>query len=276
MPAAAKERSTTDKAERKAAKAQKNPVVTRGARVGLLGRGLLWGVLGIIALRLAAGQGGQADRKGALRGVADAPLGEPLLLVCALGFAAYATWRFLEAVGGHKDCDGLKRWGKRVSSLGKAGLYAFFAVTTTTFLLGFNRSGRQDPEPWTARVMAAPGGRYLVGLVGLGLVGGGIYIAVRGARTKHMDKLHYCGRFESAVQAVGVIGLVGRGTVVAMVGWFLVDAAIDARPQDARGLDEALHDLAGTSHGPMLLRVAAAAILCFAVWSFAEARWRKT
>ena len=65
--------------------------VERSGRVGLATKGVSYLLVAIIALKVAAGGGDQAeDRQGALRTLADEPFGWLLLVLVAAGFAAYA------------------------------------------------------------------------------------------------------------------------------------------------------------------------------------------
>ena len=61
-----------------------------------------------------------------------------------------------------------------------------------------------------------------------------------------------------------------------MIGGFLVKAAAQFDPKQAKGLDAALKTLAEQAYGRGLLLVAAIALVAFALWSFAEAAYRET
>jgi Domain of Unknown Function (DUF1206) len=263
-----------DEAKATARDAKDSTVVDRLARLGLAARGVVWLTIGLLALRIATGGGAQADRNGALRTIADKPFGKVLLVVLVVGFTGYAVWRLLEAATGHRDEDGAKRTGKRVASAARGLLYGGFAVSTVSFLL--SGGGGDKTQPRTAQVMEHTGGRLLVGAVGVAVVVGGLVLAVRGVRTKFLDKLRGMPPLVRKVTVpVGAVGLAGRGLVIALVGGLLVDAAARFDPKKAKGLDGALKTLADQPFGKVLLGLAALGLLCFAAWSFLEARYRR-
>lgn len=261
-----------------AREAKDSPVVERLARLGLAARGVVWLVVGLLALSVLLGGGDrQTDRQGALRAIADKPFGEVLLVVLVVGFAGYALWRALSAAVGHTDEDGAKRTGKRLLSAGKAVLYASLAVSTLRFLLSGSGSGDQTTSR-TAQVMQHSGGRWLVGLAGLVVIAVGVGMVVRAAMGKHLKKLESWrlpGGSQDAVRWVGTAGLSGRGLVLALVGGFLVQAAVRFDPGDAKGLDGALQSLAGQAYGRVLLAVAVLGLIAYGAWSFVEAGYRR-
>ena len=249
-----------------ARRAQRSQPVQWSARSGLLARGLLWLVIGVLAGDLALGGHDQADKSGALATLKDQPLGTPLLVLVALAFAAHAAFRLLDAAVGEEG------W-KRLWQLGRAVVYGFLAGSTVALLV--SGPSHEDAARPTARVMSWPAGRWLVGLVGAGLVVAGLVMAVRGVRQDFSDKLDVPRRRRRLVERVGMAGLVGRGLVYALVGGFLVEAAVRFDPGKAKGLDAALKTLAHQPFGPALLWLAVAALLSYALWSFCEARYRR-
>jgi hypothetical protein len=247
------------------------------ARLGLVARGVIWLTVGVLAAQVALGSDKRADKNGALAAIKDKPFGEVLLLILAIGFVGYATWRLLEgAVGHHKEDDDRKRWAKRLVSLFRGGVYLVLAASTAKFLFG--GGGHDKTEPLTARIMSHTGGRTLVLLIGAGLVVGGLGMAYRGLRQKFEDLVHtekMPGWLQTATRVVGTVGLVSRGLVFALVGWFLIDAAVRFEPDKAKGLDASLKTLAHHSFGRVALFAGAVGLLAFSAWSFVEARYRK-
>ena len=252
-------------------------VVDRLARLGLAARGVVWLVVGLLALSVLLGGDEQTDRDGALGAIAARPYGGVLLVVLAVGFAGYAAWRALSAAVGHREDEGRKRSGKRALSGAKAVLYGFLAVSTLRFLLVGGGSGDRAPS-LTAEVMERPGGRALVGLAGVAVIGVGVAVVVRAAMQKHAKKLEQYrvpDRLRALVRWVGTAGLSGRGLVLALIGVFLVRAAVAFDPAEAKGLDAALQALASQPYGRVMLGVAVAGMLAYAAWSFLEAAFRR-
>jgi len=257
-----------------ARKAENSDAAEVGARAGLGARGLLWLVVGILAGQVALGGSAKADRGGALQALREQPFGKLLLVVLAASFAAHAAFRLLEGTVGRRDeDDDRKRMLKRAWSLCRVVIYGFFAVSTVKFL--FSGGGSGDAKGATSRFMELPAGRTLVGVVGAGVVIGGLVQAVRGFREDFTSKLDMpSGTMGTVVKRVGAAGLIGRGLVYALIGSFLVEAAVTFDPNKAKGLDQALKTLADQPFGTALLLVAVAGLLSFAAWSFLEARYR--
>jgi len=251
------------------------------ARLGLFARGVVYLLVGWLAVRIAfEGSGAQADRQGALQEIAHHTGGFIVLLAMALGFAGYAIWRATEVVTGDHE-EGAKKWGKRAVSAGRAVLYGFFAVSTAhTALSGRTGSGSDHTSKQaTAGVLGHSGGRALVIAAGAAFVIAGVVLAVRGLLRKFEKQLRtgqMSPGMEKAVAAVGVGGQTARGVVFAVIGGFLIDAAVRYEPQKARGLDGALRSIAGAPGGKALLIAVAAGLACFGLYSLAEARYRRT
>lgn len=262
-----------------AREAHESTVVDRLARAGLVSRGVVYLVVGLLALSVVLGGDERTDKAGALRAIADRPLGEPLLVVMVVGFLGYAAWRLLSAAVGHREDDEPKRSGKRLLSLGRGLFYAGVAVTTVRFLLQGQRSSGDRTASLTGQVLATTGGQTAVLVLGLVVVGTGLGIAVRAARQKQEKRLEshrIPPVLRTPITVVGVVGLVGRGLVMALVGAFLVKAAWVFEADEARGLDAALKELAEQPFGRGLLSLAVVGLIGYALWSFVEAAYRET
>src|SRR5690348_1932810 len=160
------------------------------ARAGIAAKGVSYGLVGVLALLLALGQGGgeAASRGGALKTLAHHPFGRAVLIGLALGFVAYALWRFLQAWAERRDPDEstLKVWGKRAGYVGRGLVYAGLTYSTVHILMNANTNQSQNAKAHKSAAMAfqQPGGRWLVGIAGLVLIGVGCFNLYRGlART---------------------------------------------------------------------------------------------
>lgn len=246
------------------------------ARAGLAARGVMYIIIGCIALQIAFGHGGrQADRSGALRLVAHTPFGSAALWLLVVGFTGMTLWRLSEAAYGadHKA-------STRLAALMRAVFYGFVVYTILEFALGVGapESSNQQSKDLTAAALRLPGGRLIVGLIGLALFAAGVRLAYHGWQQKFRRKLDLGRMPPSMRRAIGPLGQVGgvaRGTVFAAAGIFLVVAAVQFRPGQAKGVDATLRALAHTPFGPWLLVLVAAGLVTFGVYSFCEARWRR-
>jgi hypothetical protein len=252
------------------------------ARYGLVAQGASYALVGVLAAALALGAGGKAtSREGALATIADEAWGKVLLSALAVGFAAHALWRLLQALFDREregsDASGV---AKRVGYLGLAVVYGFLAFVSVRLLIdsGGVESQTSQARKATAHVLDWPGGRWLVGAVGLGLIGAGLFNGYR-AFTQDFEEKWRTDEMSRAVRRVGAglgtAGMLAKLVVFGLIGGFLVKAALEYDPQEAIGLDGALNEIAQASYGPTLLGLVAAGLLCYALFCFFEARYRR-
>jgi hypothetical protein len=250
-------------------------------RAGLVARGVIYIVVGALAVQIAFGKDGkEADRQGALQAVARTPGGTALLWLLAIGLAGMAVWRFGEAVWGQTGPDGGKAT-KRLASLARGVFYSAVCASTVAFVAGAGGPGSSDKKSkdWSGKAMHdLPAGRWLVLIAGLGLAAIGIGIAVAALRTRFEKKLktyEMSRGVRRAVTATGVIGKSTRAVIYTATGVFFGYAAITFDPGKAKGVDGTLRQFAHTPAGPWLLVLVALGLISFGVYSFCEARWRK-
>ncbi|TDT38779.1 uncharacterized protein DUF1206 [Streptomyces sp. BK208] len=250
------------------------------ARAGLTARGVIYLLVGILALQIAFGSGNrQADRGGALEELADKPFGAVLLWALGAGLVGMALWRLSEALFGVTGKDGHTA-KKRLPAAARCVFYAFVAYSVLAFAAGAGGGGSSDRQSRdvTARVMDIPAGRWLVGIAGVGIVIAGAVIGIQAARRSYHKKMklgELSPRVRRLVDVTGVGGGVARGLVFAGAGVFAVRAAVDYDPDRVKGLDDTLRSFADTPLGPWLLVLVAAGLVLFGVFSFTLARWRR-
>jgi hypothetical protein len=255
----------------------------RAARVGLVAKAVSYALIGVLAIQIPLGQGGQAaDRQGALRQLATEDWGPAALIALAVGFACYAVWRVIEAIVDRQD-EGHdpKGLAKRARSLGLGVLYAGSAAIAVALVRSGSSAaggGTGDEKQETARVLDWPAGRWIVLAVALGFLGDGLYNVYRGVTTKFRERLktgEMSRGVERAAVGSGVVGHLARGVVFALVGVFLAKAAIEYDPNEAVGIDGALVKLVQHDQGPLLLGLVAAGLIAYALYCLVEARYRK-
>ena len=251
------------------------------AKAGFVARGAIYVLIGVIAVQIALGHGGQADRGGALAQIAAKSYGTFVLWLLVIGFAGLALWRLGEAAFGAAGPDGYKT-SKRLQSFARGVLYTFFFASTLQLVTGASSAatanGNSQSQALTARVMTHSGGRLLVGLIGVVVVVIGVLLAREGATKaflKQMDLGRASTRTRSLVQKLGTVGGVARGAVIALAGVFFVIAAVRFTPAKAEGIDGTLRAFAHTPMGPLLLVLVALGLVAFGLFSWCEARWRR-
>jgi hypothetical protein len=259
---------------------QLRPWVRRLARLGLGARGVVYLIVGGLAAQYALGSGGETtDTKGAIRHLGRNAFGDVALAMVAAGLLGYAAWRFLQAIhdteGKGGDAKGL---AVRLVYAGKGLLHAGLALTPIRMLTrGGDGGGDASMQSWTARLMSQDWGPWLVGGVGVAVVGAGLYQVFKGVKRRFSD--HLDGRAMSPAvrrwaERVGTFGYVARGIVFGIVGWFFVQAALHVDPGQAQGLEAALDTLLAQSHGRVLLGAVALGLAAYGLYSLVEARYR--
>ncbi|MEV6133813.1 DUF1206 domain-containing protein [Streptomyces violaceusniger] len=254
--------------------------IEAAARWGLATRGVLYLLIGVLALRIALGdRGEQADRGGALQVLAKQPFGAALVWAVGIGLVCMALWRLSEAVFGAAGPDG-RAARKRLAGAARAVFYGVVAYSVLSYATGEQGSGSSDRQSQdvTARALDLPYGRWLVAAGGTAVAAAGVWIAVRALRRgfrKHLKVGAMSRRTRRAVEALGVCGGVARGAVFAVAGGFALSAAVRYDPGKAKGIDDTLRTFAGTAAGPWLLMAVALGLALFGVFSFAMARWRR-
>ena len=197
---------TTTAPKRAAREAHDSQANEWGARAGLVSRGLLWLVLALLAAEVGLGGNAKVDKQGALAALREQPLGGVLLVALAVGFAAHAVFRVLEAAVGRRDeKDERKRTVKRLGSFCRAVAYGSLAVSTVRFLMS-DKGGQDNAKGPTAKLLGLPAGQWLVAAVGLTVVTIGLVQAVRAFRTDFTDKLT---RVTPLIKGLGAVGLNG-------------------------------------------------------------------
>ncbi|GAA4918786.1 zinc transporter ZupT [Nonomuraea thailandensis] len=245
-------------------------------RVGLACRGVLYALIGVVALQIGLGQGAgeEADKAGAISTLARLPFSEVLLWIMVAGFVALALWQASEAVfGGEKPLE-------RGEAVARVGVYALVVYTLWSVITsGKAASDDQKSQDATAKLLDLPGGQWIVGAIGLGLVALGVYWIHRGATKgfrEELDQGRMSPRARKVMDRLGVGGYAARGAIAGMAGIFVIYAAITHDADKAGGIDATLRQFADTPAGPSLLVVVALGVLLFAGYCFGESRWRRT
>ena len=254
--------------------------VERLGRVGLVAKGVLYAVVGILAVKVALGGREESpDRHGALNAIAQQPFGRGLLVLLALGLSGYALWRLAQGLlDRDNEGEGPKGLAKRAGAIARAGWYFLLAGLTFERIVDTNSGGSSNEQKTTAGVFDLPFGRYLVYGAGLAFLGVAAFNGYRAVTCKFNKKLK-TGEMgdaeEVAATGVGILGHLARMVVFGLIGLFLLRAAWEFDPREARGLDGALLELSQRTYGGLLLGAVAVGLLAYALYCFVQARYRR-
>jgi hypothetical protein len=268
-------------AERAARRAAASPWVERLARFGFAAKGIVYITIGVLATQAAFGTGGETtDPQGAIRQIGQQPFGQILLGLLAIGLLGHALWLFVQAaVDPEQKGSSAKGIAVRVGYAGIGLVYIGLALTAIRFITGSDEAGGGDStHDWTVRLMAQPFGRWLIGLVGMGVVGFGLYQLYEGYTAKFRKQLKV-GEMtpdeETWAVRSGRFGLIARGVVFGIIGSFLIQAALQYNPDKAQGIGGALQMLTQQPFGPWLPGLVAIGLVAYGGYMLVCARYRQ-
>jgi hypothetical protein len=269
--------TAAESASNSAKQAARSRPVKIGARVGIAAYGVTHLLIALLALQVAFGNRGErADQTGAFQSLAQQPFGQVLLWVLVAGFVAVALWSVSQAIWGYAyESDRKKKIQKRAGSAGKAVVYVVLAVLAARTAAGGGGGG--GGQGATAGVLGLPGGQFIVGAVGIGVLVTGVVMVVRGVQKKFLEDMTLPADRTARATAVrvGQFGYIAKGITIALIGVLVVIAAVRFRPHEASGLDVALKTLASQPFGPYLLIVVAIGLGAYGVFCFFDARYHR-
>lgn len=256
------------------------PWVASMVRFGYAAKGLIYLLIGMLAIRLALGfDGGRVtDASGALRVVMNQPLGLLLIGAIAVGILAYSAWQILEGVmDTRRKGSSAKAWMDRALTIIKGAVYGAVGWEALQLVLG-QRGGSQSADEYARDVMRIPFGHWFFALVGIGVGVYGIMQIVKawkGEFDDDVDEQRMRREAGAWALAVGRAGTGARGVILTIMGLLLTRAGLEQRPSEAGGLAESMWTLMGQPYGVALLAVAAAGLVCFGIFQLLHWRYAR-
>jgi hypothetical protein len=255
------------------------PLVHRFVRIGYVAKGVIYLLIGTLALRLALGDGGRlTDSSGALNTIVRQPFGMALLALLAAGILAYAGWAIAQAI---LDT---KRKGTRASGLMDRGLsiikglvYGAVGVEAMRMVIGA-RGASQNADDYARTAMQFPLGGVLLILVGVGVTIYGITqisMAWKSRFDDDLDQRQLRREGGTWVVNIGRAGIGARGVILVLVGIALARAGFVERASEAGGITEAMWTLFAQPYGQLLLAAVAAGLMCFGLFQILHARYAR-
>jgi hypothetical protein len=264
----------SDRAEQMGRQAENSEWVDRAVRVGMVAYGIVHLVIGWLAIQLALGNNsGKASRNGALHQLAQQPFGRVVVWLVAIGMVLLVIWKLLEAFVDSRNEDGAKAWLQPAVNVGKAIVYGTLGVSALHTATG--SKSKSSTSSYTSKLMDQPYGRWLVGVVGLAIIGYGVYLVWNGYQEKflkHLDAEGRSGEHGRAYKMFGKVGYIAKGVAIGAIGALFIFAAVDHKAKKSGGLDQALHKVLHQPFGPVLLFAIAVGIGCYGLFCFARAR----
>jgi hypothetical protein len=291
VPRASARPGRTVSLRHRAALVANNVWAERSARMGLAARGVVYLVLAYLIARIALGALGQvsvprpANAPGIAETIAAQTDGRIALVVLGIGLIPYALFGAIDAMLHHDDeTSTARRWGDRLLSLwsiiayGAFGILCFVAAASPrTVRQRPVESHRQDSQ-WSADVLRWPVGWLWLGLLGVALLLIAMSTLWRCISATFRDWLHREQMTPTAWHwaiALGAGGYLGRAGLFAIVGIFVLNAAIENDPRQGQGVDGSIRLFANSAPGPYLLWLLAVAVGAYGLYAFVEARYRR-
>jgi len=267
--------------KREGQKAAFSPVMEALTRVGYGVRGLIYIMMGILALSFTLGKGGApVDPKGAIAAIGTQPAGLVLLWVVLIGLVSYALWGVIRAVFDplHKGKDA-KGLFDRAGFLFSAAGYAILIPSTFSLASGSgssSQSGASSQQSMMASIMSKPWGPWVIGLIGLAVIAVGLYQIYLGFDAKFDKQYQTYAMTAQEVKVatqLGRFGTAARGFVFGLVGVLVCTAAFQSNPNQPVGFDAALSSLMHQPYGVVLLGIVAVGLIAFGIYSMLSAVW---
>ena len=253
------------------------------ARLGYAAKGVVYAIVGVLAIQVAFNWGGRlTGSTGAFETIANQPLGKVMLFFVAVGLLGYVLWRFVSAIfdpehneEGAKNI--LRRLSYAVSGLVYGSLaFAAFRIVFSSGSSSSSSSGSSSEQ--TATLLSQPFGRWLVGFVAACTVGYGFYCIYRGVKVKFRKKLKLVEMSQveqTWAVRIGRFGLICKGIVSTIVGYFFAQAARSADPSEAKSTAGALQTIQQQPFGAVLMGIVALGMLAYGIHLIVQARYRR-
>lgn len=257
-------------ANKHASQAAHHPAFLIMARMGFVVSGLLHIMIGWIALRVATGSGGgEASNSGAMAQIASSPGGQIILWIMTLGLVALGLWRLASILMATENKEKVKG-----AVLGIVFLVLGFS--SMTFARGGSSSDGQKSASMTSKILEAPGGKIIIVVGGLVVIGVGIYGIVKGATRKFVKDLEAGarrGNVGTGITVAGTVGYIARGIAFLVLGGLVIWAGLSADARKAAGMDSALRTIGEQPFGAILLILTALGFMLYGLYSIARAKY---
>lgn len=252
------------------------------ARAGLIAKGIVYCLFGVITFMAAFNINGQSANDTGKRQVFEFVYrqtgGQILLAIIALGLACYTIWRLIQTFADTedkgKDAKGIAIRGRYLFSGAVYGALAFTVVRMLWLSSSSSGSGGDTNRDVAAKLLSQPMGQWLAGVAALIIAGIGIYQIYYGwseKYKKHVDKVIGDARKQKILLGSGKLGYMARGIVWLLIAWLFLKAAINANAGEAGNTSKAFSFVSESGYGSYLLGAISFGLICYGIFSFVRA-----
>ena len=252
------------------------------AHAGYLSEGLLYLLIGAFGLLATIDLSRRPNgTHGVLITLSLTAPGDLLLAVVALGLASFVTWQLLIAIRDPEHRRDRDRHTRRIIRLGhllNGALHSVLVIEAMRILFGVGNTagGERAQKEWIARAFGIPLGRYVVGIVGIGISLYGLYQCYRAVTRNKDSRVNLTGtRLRPVLDGLGIFGLLSRGVMFAVIGAHLTRAAWRVHAQEAVGIAGALGTLRQHAYGGWFLGTVATGLISYGLWQIAKEPYRR-
>ncbi len=253
------------------------PWITNVARVGLIAKGFVYIILGLLAFLAAFEIGGQTNsdsgKTGVLHFVKEFPGGMVLLVLLTAGLICYSVWRLIQAFSAPSKEE--MKWPRRVRYFFSGIIYLSVAGTAIQVIQNREEKGNGN-QYWVSEVLNHSFGQWLVALGALMLAGVGIYQIYYGLSEKyrkHVQQLNLHSSGSSLLLRSGKIGYIARGFVWLIIAYLFFRAALHNNSSEAGDTGKAFDFIESSALGSYLLGALGIGLIAYGVFNFIRARY---
>jgi len=254
------------------------------AKAGFMAKGLVYSLVGLLAIMSAFHLGGQksenSDQTGVFKFIEEQPAGKIILLIVAIGLLCYSIYRFIQTF-----LDTEKK-GTKMSGLAKRFTY-FFSSATYLFIsfLAFkvfadkkDSGGGNTKQDAISTLLQEDYGKWLLIAAAIIIAGIGLYQIWYGNSEKykkHIDTQKLGVNASRYLLRAGKVGYIARGIVWLIISFLFFKATMNGKPSEAGSTSSAFSFIQDASYGTYLLAALGLGLICYGVFNFVRAAYEK-
>ena len=249
------------------------------SRFGIISKGIVYCILGLLAFMAAIGSGqNKPSKEGAFHLILAQPFGKILLAIVAIGLLGYVVWRFIQAIKDteHKGQD-VKGMTKRIGFALSGLVYAAIACAAGNLALGNGNNSEGGKKQLVQQLLNISYGEIILAIIGLIIIGQAVNQIYKAYTGKFKDKIHQ-ENMKSAertvFEKVGIVGYLSRGVVLGIIGYFVLRAAIESNSSNVKDTDGAFSFI-NSSFGPIVFGIVALGLIAYGIFMFFMSKYRE-